>query len=108
MLNRALLDAFKHYPDRPAIIGHHGGHISFSKLDDLIERLAGKMAALGVAPNIRVHVDLHDVELKIAVWLAIWRLGGDLLAGNALDVFRKYQLAPDLVITDQDENPIDL
>ena len=102
MLNQHLSDAFVRYHDKPAIIGHHGGQISFAKLDIITDRVAGRLWAMGVRVGSRVQVDLADVELKVAFWLAVWRLGADLIAGKALDVFSKYQIDPDVIISDQE------
>ncbi len=105
MLNQQLFSAFSKYHDKPAFIGHHGHALSFANLNDIADRLAGQLYAFGIRPNSRVHIDIQDAELKIAMWLAVWRLGADLLAGNALDVYAKFKLAPDLSITDQDNPP---
>lgn len=63
-------------PDAPAIISS-GDVLSFRQLDDRAGELAGRLAARGVRPEVRVGV---AVEQRSARWLvtvlAVWKAGG--------------------------------
>ncbi|MYW63419.1 AMP-binding protein [Streptomyces sp. SID8379] len=91
------------HPDRPALVTADET-LSYRQLDDRAARLAGWLAAHGVAPGDRVGVFLPNGARFVVAFLAVLRLGAVHVPVNPM--FRAAELrhelndaAPELVIT---------
>lgn len=73
-LAQVFLYGRTHYPDAVAI--HHGGyHLTYARLFDDVERLAGHLLGAGIEPGALVGVDVRRPLSHWVVTLALMRLG---------------------------------
>ncbi|WP_344403419.1 amino acid adenylation domain-containing protein [Dactylosporangium fulvum] len=62
-------------PDAAAVISG-AGVLSFRQLNDLADDLAGRLAARGVRPEVRVGVAVEQSARWLVTLLAVWKAGG--------------------------------
>jgi acyl-coenzyme A synthetase/AMP-(fatty) acid ligase len=96
----------RHHPDKVALFDlDQDKGISYSRLCHEVDRVAGALISVGLAPDDRV-VLLGDETLeKLIVWLAIWRAGGCVCALNTETARAHFhaiccRLAPRMVLHD--------
>ncbi|MFJ3794141.1 amino acid adenylation domain-containing protein [Kitasatospora sp. NPDC090091] len=63
------------HPEAPAVL-HAGGELSYAALDTLAERIAGRLAGLGVGPDTTVGVCLTKGPALVAAVLGVLKAGG--------------------------------
>ena len=70
----------ENYPHRPflrfEISEHEAAEWSYSEFDELVGRVAGSLAKMGVNQGRSVHLALANSPLFVVAWLATLRLGG--------------------------------
>ncbi len=75
-LGAAFLDFAERHPDKPAIVAvDQGVTLDFAALRELVERAAGRMAALGVGRGDRVAILSGECIEKLVLMFAAWRCG---------------------------------
>ncbi len=75
-LGAAFSDYVERHPDKPAIVSiDQEFSLDFRALRDVVERSAGRMAALGVGRGDRVAILAGECIEKLVLMFAAWRLG---------------------------------
>src|SRR3569623_889323 len=62
-------------PDAPAVVSR-AGSLSYARLDERATRLAGRLAAHGIGPEVRVALAVEQSERWLVTLLALWKAGG--------------------------------
>jgi long-chain acyl-CoA synthetase len=78
-----LEDDAQMYPDRPCTI-FKGGTITYRQMDELTDRLAGGLAALGVKKGDPVGIFMPNTPQFVLAFFAILKAGGVVVATNPL------------------------
>src|SRR5207302_7117110 len=88
-----LSGTYEHYPDRPAI-RFYGRSITYPKLDELANRFANALLALGVAHGERVALLLPNCPQMVLAYYGGLRVGAVLVPTSPLYVESelRYQL----------------
>ena len=93
IMPEALERTAKNYPDNTSFI-MMGKKISFSQLNDLVNRFAAALADLGVQKGDKVALILPNIPQVVIATYAVFRLGGVVVMNNPLYTEREleYQL----------------
>ncbi|MFJ8628727.1 amino acid adenylation domain-containing protein [Kitasatospora sp. NPDC093550] len=94
-----------HRPEAPAVL-HAGGELSYAALDELAERIAGRLAEQGVGPDTTVGVCLAKGPALVAAVLGVLKAGGAYLPLDPAYpeqrlAFMLRDAAPPVVITER-------
>lgn len=71
------------YPDRPALV-FKGRTVSYKEMDDLTDRLAAGLAAMGIAKGDRVSIIMPNTPQFVIAFYGILKAGGVVVATNPL------------------------
>jgi len=92
--NKTLLRFFDEtmasFPGKTALI-FEGFHLRYGELRDMVDRMAGALAALGIRKGDRVAILLPNVIPCVAAYYAVLRLGGIVVMNNPL--YTDHELA---------------
>src|SRR4051812_21356533 len=83
-LNELLSEAFRRHAGAPALLSQDGQILSFAKLEHTVAVLAARLRAEGIGPGQCVAVVADNRALRIALTLALMRLGPDIALVSAL------------------------
>lgn len=78
-----LEEAARNYPDKPCTI-FKGAQISFKEMNELSDRLAGALAAMGVKKGDRVGLFMPNTPQFVMAYFGILKAGGVVVATNPL------------------------
>ncbi|WP_158764352.1 class I adenylate-forming enzyme family protein [Terricaulis silvestris] len=103
-LNEALSDAFDRYGDAPALLSQDGQVLSFAKLGHTVAALATRLRDEGVGPGQCVAIVTDNRALKIALLLALARLGSDVALVSSIGALARRGQKIDSAIRFSDQN----
>ena len=89
-LHDFLRQAAADFPDRPCTI-FKGAQVSFAEMDDLTDRLAAALVALGVRPGQPVGLFMPNIPQFVMAFYAILKAGGVVVATNPLYTPRELE-----------------
>ncbi len=78
-----LEESARKYPDRPCTI-FKGAKISYKEMNDLSDRIAGALTALGVKKGDRVGMFMPNTPQFVMIYFGILKVGGVVVATNPL------------------------
>lgn len=85
-----LEDAAKEFPDKPATI-FKGKAVSYAEMDELTDRLAAALAAMGVGKGTPVGIFMPNSAQFVMAFYAILKAGGIVVATNPLYTARELE-----------------
>ena len=91
IMPEALERTAKNYPDNTSFI-MMGKKISFSQLNDLVNRFATALADLGIQKGDKVALILPNIPQVVIATYAVFRLGGVVVMNNPLYTERELEL----------------
>ncbi len=86
-LNRVLEACFAENSAREAIHTVDGQSLSFARLERAANQIAHGLLAGGIRPGDNVICLVGSFAINLSTWFAVWRLGCNLLASNAVENF---------------------
>ncbi|MBI1211225.1 MAG: AMP-binding protein [Alphaproteobacteria bacterium] len=102
-LNEVLAKAFRRHAEAPALLSQDGQILSFAKLSHTVSVLAARLRAEGVEPGQCIGVVTDNRALRIALLLALMRLGPDIAFVSALGALARRGQRIDAVIRFADQ-----
>lgn len=78
-MNGALRKAFATFAEAPAVLTQDGQSLDFDRFGQLVTSCAMAMEAGGVRPGQRVAPITGNLALRLALCVAVWRLGADVV-----------------------------
>lgn len=103
-LNEALSDAFARHGETPALLSQDGQILSFAKLGHTVGALATRLRDEGVGPGQCVAIITDNRALKIALFLALARLGPDVALAPSINALARRGQKIDAAIRFADQN----
>ena len=85
MLSEGLRESIARHSDAPAMLSEDGQTISYARMGDWITSFSARLAQLGVGKGHRVVPLVDNTALRICLWFAIWRRGGDVVMVERLE-----------------------
>jgi long-chain acyl-CoA synthetase len=85
-----LEESSRKYPNRPCTI-FKGGKISYAEMDDLTDRLAAALSAMGVKKGDPVGIFMPNTPQFVISYFAILKAGGIVVATNFLYTHREIE-----------------
>ncbi len=82
-LDDLATEAAQRYPQRAALV-FFDAVLTFAQLNQLIDRAAAALQALGLAPGDRVSVLMPNCPQLVIVYEAVWRCGGVVVPSNPM------------------------
>jgi long-chain acyl-CoA synthetase len=79
----------RRFPERTAII-YLGRHISYGRLNEAVNRLAGGLKAAGISRGEKVSLVLPNIPQIVMVYYALWRIGAVPVPNNPLYTDREF------------------
>ncbi len=89
-LFKLLEDAAKKHPNAPCTI-FKGAKVSYKEMDDLTDRLAAGLAALGVKKGDRVGIFMPNTPQFVIAYFGVLKAGGVVVATNPLYTAREIE-----------------
>lgn len=106
-LNQVFESCFSEHAAGDAIHTADGQTLSFARVGRAAAQIAHGMAARGVGPGDNVICLVGSFAINLCTWFAVWRLGCNLLASNAVENFAGSGVAIDaaLIVPGQEAGP---
>ncbi|HEY7468826.1 MAG TPA: long-chain fatty acid--CoA ligase [Acidimicrobiia bacterium] len=82
-LDEVLRQTATRFPEQPALV-FFGNRITYHRLDELVDRMASSLQAMGVRPGDRVAVFMPNCPQMVISYYGIWRAGGVVVPINPL------------------------
>ncbi|MBM3501562.1 MAG: long-chain fatty acid--CoA ligase [Armatimonadetes bacterium] len=89
-LTHLLEESARKYPDRPCAI-FNGGSVTYAQVNELSDRLAGALAAMGVKRGDPVGIFMPNTPQFVIAFFAILKAGGAVVATNPLYTPREIE-----------------
>ena len=106
MLSEGLRESIARHSDAPAMLSEDGQTISYARMGDWITSFSARLAQLGVGKGHRVVPLVDNTALRICLWFAIWRRGGDVVMVERVESLIDADVEYDHVIAFADQPKI--
>ncbi|WP_299352396.1 AMP-binding protein [uncultured Shimia sp.] len=105
-LNQWFDHVVEKHASKPAVHTHDGQSISFSRLSEAADQISAALGNKGVRENSNVISTMDHLALNIAFWLAVWRLGGNVLASKSTTSFETAGVSVDAMLAAPGQDPV--
>lgn len=78
-MNQGLRATFEKFGDAPALLSQDKQVVTFGRLGEMVTSFSVKLNELGVRPGQRVAPIVENTVVRLALFMAVWRLGGELV-----------------------------
>ncbi|HJS80860.1 MAG TPA: class I adenylate-forming enzyme family protein [Vitreimonas sp.] len=101
--NAVLAEIFARHADAPALLSQDGQTLTFAKLERTVSALATRLRGEGISPGQCVAVAVDNRALRIALFLALARLGPDVALVSSTGALARRGQKIDLAIRFADQ-----